>query len=93
MAELPARMTELLDRYGDPIPLVDHIPRTAGELYRNWADVPERKSLSSRERNERRWLAKHLQSCARRGQVERQAVTSEAGGEFVTFNAVSRPPS
>jgi hypothetical protein len=85
-------MTELLDRYGDPKSVLDHVPRTAGEVYRNWADVPERKSLSARERNERRWLAKHLQSCARRGEVERQAVTTPTGGEFVTFNAVSRPP-
>jgi len=92
VAELPERMTELLDRYGDPVPMLDHVPRTAGELYRDWADVPERKSLSARERNERRWLAKHLQSCAKRGEVERQAVTTPAGGEFITFNAVSQPP-
>jgi hypothetical protein len=85
-------MTDLLDRYGDPKSLLDAVPRTAGEVYKAWADVPERKSLSARERNERRWLAKHLQSCARRGEVERQAVTTPSGGEFVTFNAVSRPP-
>ena len=90
--ELPERMTELLSRYGDPKSLLDAVPRTAGEVYRNWAEVPEPKSLSARERNERRWLAKHLQSCARRGEVERRAVTTPSGGEFVTFNAVSRPP-
>jgi hypothetical protein len=83
-------MTELLDRYGDPLPLLDEVPRTAGEVYRNWADVPHRKSLSARERNERRWLAKHLQSCAKRGEAERQATTTEAGGEFVTFNRTQR---
>lgn len=86
MPGLPERMTELLSRYGDPLPLLDEVPRTAGEVYRNWAEVPERKSLSARERNERRWLAKHLQSCARRGVIERQAITTEGGGEFVTFN-------
>ncbi|MFL5861111.1 MAG: hypothetical protein ACJ780_10060 [Solirubrobacteraceae bacterium] len=92
MTELPRRMHELLDRYGDPLPKLDHVPRTAGEIYRDWAAVPEPKSLSARERNERRWLAKHLQSCARRGEVERRAVTTPTGNEFVTFNAVSRPP-
>ena len=90
MTELPKRMTELLDRYGDPLPKLDHVPRTAGEIYRDWAAVPEPKSLSARERNERRWLARHLQSCARRGEIERQATTTETGGEFVTFNRSTR---
>jgi hypothetical protein len=87
--ELPERMLALLGRYGDPLPLLDAVPRTAGEVYRHWAEVPAHKSLSARERNERRWLAKHLQSCAKRGEIDRQAITTEAG-EFITFNRSTR---
>jgi hypothetical protein len=86
----PLRMHELLGRYGDPMPLLDQIPRTAGEVYRNWADVPEAKALSRRERNERRWLARHLQLAASRGEIERQVVLTEDRQEYVAFNAKTR---
>ena len=90
MTTLPPRMLELLDRYGDPLPLLDYVPRTAGEVYRQWAEVPERKSLSARERNERRWLAKHLQSAARRDEIERQVVLTGDSREYVAFNRKTR---
>jgi len=86
----PLRIHELLDRYGDPVPLLDHVPRTAGEVYRDWANVPTAKSLSRRERNERKWLAKHLQSAASRGEIERQVVLTEDRQEYVAFNARSQ---
>jgi hypothetical protein len=89
MTDLPPRMLELLDRYGDPLPLLDHVPRQASEVYREWANVPTQKSLSRRERNERLWLAKHLQSCAKRGEIERQVVIEDRR-EFVAFNARTR---
>jgi hypothetical protein len=83
-------MQELIDRYGDPLRLVGDAPLTAHELYLLWAGVSDRKSLSARERNERRWLAKHLQSVARRGQIERRAITTTNHREYITFNRSAR---
>lgn len=86
----PPRISELLDRYGDPVPLLDQIPRTVGEVYRDWANVPEPKALSRRERNERRWLARHLEFAANRGDIERQVVLTEDRREYIGFNTKTR---
>lgn len=59
-------------------------PETATEIYRRWAGLPVRSSLSTRRRKERRWLATHLERLADQGYLDRSRGDSE-GHPVPTF--------
>jgi hypothetical protein len=75
----------LIEKYGDPVPLLTSEPQSATDLYYLWADTPEWKSLNRRRRNERRWLGRHLQHLANEGAIQHGTVTTEHGGEWRGF--------
>ncbi len=78
----------LLDQYGDPLVLLTEQPQSVTDLYYRWAEVPPRKSLSRRERNERRWLATHLFKASQRREIRRVVATAEHGGEYIAFTTL-----
>lgn len=75
---------ELIAEFGDPLKLLDRIPRSATELYFAWSGVAPGKSLSRRERNQRFALAKYLQRESLKGTLTR-AVITDTGRTYVAF--------
>ncbi len=67
--------------------LVTAEPRTVTEIYREWAGLPEWKSLTRRHRTERRELATQLESLANKGVICR-GVVEQGGRSWVAFWAL-----
>lgn len=79
-------MTSLSPRYQRVYSCVDNVPRTATEIYRRWAELPEWKSLTRRHRNERKWLAGVLENLAAERKIARGKLTDNTTrNEFVAF--------
>lgn len=69
-------------RYQRVLDCVTEEPLRARDLYRVWAELPEWKSLTTRQRNELRWFAQALENLADDGHIEREF---GVGGPGVTF--------
>lgn len=67
-------------RYQRVLDCVTEQPERATAIYRRWAELPEWKSLTTRHRNELRWLGKALENLAGDGRIIR-----ETGEHGITF--------
>lgn len=74
-------------RYRNVLRHVDGSPRSATEIYRRWAELPEWKALTRRHRNERRWLGQALENLANDGVIERDVYRTE-DRKWVGFSTV-----
>lgn len=67
----------LVSQYGDPVDLLTGEPQSADMVYRKWAGLPDWKSLTRRERGERRWLGERLERLANRGVIHRDIFVTD----------------
>src|SRR5947209_3201909 len=75
----------LSPRYQRVFSCVDRVPRTATEIYRRWAGLPEWKSLTRRHRNERKWLAGVLENLAAERTITHGVIREDDGPELTCF--------
>lgn len=65
--------------------LVSRVPRTATELYREWADLPADFRLPISHRRRRAELGRTLESLAREGVIHRAVEEGEGHRPWVVF--------
>lgn len=59
------------DRYMRVLEAVTDEPERVTDIYKRWAELPEWKDLTTRHRNERKWMGKALENLAADGYVVR----------------------
>lgn len=72
-------------KYQQVLDCVTDEPERASAIYRRWADISEHKALTTRHRNELRWIGQALENLANDGLIIREAST----GPGITFRLKS----